>query len=34
MNREREQLQQLVNQWNENRLDLFHLSQPTEVTFI
>ncbi|CAJ0944381.1 unnamed protein product, partial [Mesorhabditis belari] len=30
MNREREQLQKLVEQWNENRLDLFHLSQPTE----
>lgn len=28
---EREQLWQLVDQWNENRLDLFNLSYPTEV---
>ncbi|EGT39157.1 hypothetical protein CAEBREN_21911 [Caenorhabditis brenneri] len=27
---EREQLACLVQQWNENRLDLFHLSYPTE----
>ncbi|KAK6043480.1 hypothetical protein COOONC_19015 [Cooperia oncophora] len=27
---EREQLASLVEQWNENRLDLFHLSYPTE----
>ncbi|CAB3408768.1 unnamed protein product [Caenorhabditis bovis] len=27
---EREQLSCLVQQWNENRLDLFHLSYPTE----
>uniref|UniRef100_A0A915PNS2 Ras-associating domain-containing protein n=1 Tax=Setaria digitata TaxID=48799 RepID=A0A915PNS2_9BILA len=27
---EREQLWQLVDQWNENRLDLFNLSYPTE----
>ncbi|WKX91607.1 hypothetical protein Q1695_009994 [Nippostrongylus brasiliensis] len=27
---EREQLAALVEQWNENRLDLFHLSYPTE----
>lgn len=30
---EREQLRQLVEQWNENRLDLFNLSYPTEVCF-
>lgn len=27
---EREQLARLVEQWNENRLELFHLSYPTE----
>ncbi|VDM76438.1 unnamed protein product, partial [Strongylus vulgaris] len=27
---ERQQLAALVEQWNENRLDLFHLSYPTE----
>lgn len=27
---DREQLARLVQQWNENRLDLFHLSYPTE----
>uniref|UniRef100_A0A0R3RXL5 Afadin n=1 Tax=Elaeophora elaphi TaxID=1147741 RepID=A0A0R3RXL5_9BILA len=27
---EREQLRQLVDQWNENRLDLFNLTYPTE----
>ncbi|CAJ0562801.1 unnamed protein product, partial [Mesorhabditis spiculigera] len=30
MTTEREQLSRLVKQWNENRLDLFHLTQPTE----
>lgn len=28
---EREQLIRLVEQWNENRLDLFSLSYPNEV---
>lgn len=28
---ERQQLCELINQWNENRLDLFGLSQPNEV---
>ena len=27
---DRDQLARLVQQWNENRLDLFHLSYPTE----
>lgn len=27
---DREQLARLVQQWNENRLDLFHLSYPTQ----
>lgn len=31
---EREQLRRLVEQWNENRLDLFSLSYPSEVCHI
>lgn len=29
--REREQLLTIISQWNQNRLDLFALSQPNEV---
>lgn len=28
---EKQQLCDLINQWNENRLDLFNLSYPNEV---
>lgn len=28
---EREQLRRIILQWNENRLDLFALSEPNEV---
>lgn len=31
---EQQQLCELINQWNENRLDLFNLSQPNEVFLI
>lgn len=30
---EREALRNMIQQWNANRLDLFELSEPNEVTF-
>lgn len=30
---EREALRNVINQWNANRLDLFELSEPNEVSF-
>ena len=32
MEREREQLKSIIDEWNVNRLDLFELSQPNEVS--
>lgn len=31
---EREALRNVINQWNANRLDLFELSEPNEVSFL
>lgn len=31
---ERQQLCRLIQQWNENRLDLFSLTQPDEVCYL
>lgn len=30
---EREALRNVINQWNANRLDLFELSEPNEVSY-
>lgn len=32
-NEEREALKSIIQQWNANRLDLFELSEPNEVSF-
>lgn len=31
---EREALRSVIQQWNANRLDLFELSEPNEVSFV
>lgn len=31
---EREALRNVINQWNANRLDLFELSEPNEVSYL